>query len=117
MTTDEAKAAAVSIPELKMRKAPDFKSHYVNWAQTTFSPFDISLLVAEFSPLEQGVFDVEQKVRLNFHPSEAKVIAGMLIQALAQYEQQFGKVTVPGGEFQVIAESQDAAAKKIARES
>lgn len=102
MMTEEQVAAPAITPKLQMHKAADFKSLYVNWVQTSITPFDISLVVGEAVPVDQTTFDVEQKARINFHPIEAKVIAVMLAQALENYETQFGEVTVPSGQVQMV---------------
>jgi hypothetical protein len=98
MTNKEQHAAAAMEPKLQFHKAEDFKSFYVNWVQSSFTPFDISLVVGEFfSADEPGTFEVMQKARIILNPVEAKIISGMLLEALKNYQLQFGSVTVPSG--------------------
>jgi hypothetical protein len=98
MTKDEQEVASANAPQIQAHKAADFKTFYVNWVQASFTPFDISLVIGEaFAADTPDTFEVEQKARIIFHPLEAKVVAGMLAQAIRNYEKQVGEVPVPRG--------------------
>jgi hypothetical protein len=84
-----------SSPQPQFHDAADFKSIYVNFAQTASSPADISLGVGETMPTHTGIVNVEMKARLVMAPIQAKVVFAMLFQAIQQYEQQFGKIAIP----------------------
>jgi hypothetical protein len=84
-----------SSPQSQIHDAPDFKSIYTNFAQTAAGPTDISIRVGEASPSDTGIVGVEMKVRLVMAPLQAKIMAGMLVQVIQQYEKQFGKITIP----------------------
>lgn len=91
-----AKSNKKSSPQPQIRNAADFKTIYVNFAQTAASPMDISLGVGEAGPTNTGVVEVEMKARLVMAPMQAKVMLGMLFQVIKQYEDQFGKIVIPG---------------------
>jgi len=84
-----------SSPEPQIRNAADFKSIYVNFAQTAASPTDITLGVGEAGPTQTGVVEVEMKARLVMAPMQAKIMLGMLFHIIRQYEGQFGKIEIP----------------------
>jgi len=79
------------------RNADDFKSVYVNFVQTAATPVDISLIVGDANPTPRGVPDIEMKLRLIMAPLQAKVTLAMLLTVVKQYEEQYGKITVPAG--------------------
>jgi hypothetical protein len=107
MTTDEQEVASAIAPKFQIRKSADFKTFYVNWVQASFSPFDISLVIGEgFASDSPGTFEVEQRARVVLHPSEAMVIAEMLVQAVQNNEKQFGHVSGPRN-FGVTAPEQE----------
>ena len=84
-----------SSPEPHIRNAADFKSIYVNFAQTAASPADISLGVGEAGPTLEGVVEVEMKARLVMAPMQAKILVAMLVHVIRQSEGQFGKIMIP----------------------
>ena len=84
-----------SSPQPQIRNAADFKTIYVNFAQTAANPMDISLGVGEASPTNTGIVEVEMKARLVMAPLQAKIMLGMLVQVIRQYENQFGKIVIP----------------------
>jgi hypothetical protein len=106
MTTDERSQTQTLIRKLKIHKAADFKSLYSNWVQVSASPFDISLVVGEATAPDQATVEVEQKVRIFFHPMEAKSIVAMLTQSLEDYEKQFGEIVTPRGQLQTAPEQE-----------
>ena len=85
-----------SSPQPPIRNAADFKSIYVNFAQTAAGPTDISLGVGEAGPTQAGIVEVEMKARLVMAPLQAKIMLMMLVQVIQQYEKQFGKIAIPG---------------------
>jgi hypothetical protein len=105
-----------SSPKHQIRNAADFKSIYVNFAQTAASPADISLGVGETMPTQTGITDVEIKARLVMAPVQAKIMLGMLYQVIQQYEQQFGKIAIPpvlAAQLSVAAARGASAAEEI----
>ncbi len=46
---------------------------------------------------QPGTVDIEIKAKVSFHPSEAKLVALLLLQSVASYEKQFGKIVDPKG--------------------
>jgi hypothetical protein len=84
-----------SSPQPQIRNAADFRTIYVNFAQTAASPMDISLGVGEAGPTNTGTVEVEMKARLVMAPVQAKVMLGMFFQVIQQYEKQFGKIAIP----------------------
>jgi len=51
--------------------------------------------VGEASPTQTGIADLEMKARLVMAPLQAKIMVAMLIQAIQQYEKQFGEIVIP----------------------
>jgi uncharacterized protein DUF3467 len=90
-----AKANKKSSPQPQIRNAADFRTIYVNFAQTAANVMDISLGVGEAGPTQAGVAEVEMKARLVMAPLQAKIMLGMLFQVIQQYETQFGKIMIP----------------------
>jgi hypothetical protein len=84
-----------SSPEPHIRNAADFRSIYVNFAQTAANPTDITLGVGEAGPTQTGVVEIEMKARLVMAPMQAKIVLGMLFHIIRQYEAQFGKIEIP----------------------
>jgi hypothetical protein len=82
-------------PEPRLHNAADFKSIYVNFVQTAANVTDISIMAGEASPSETGVPEIEMKVRLVVAPIQAKVMLGMLLEVIRQYEEKFGKIAMP----------------------
>jgi|ERR1700733_3520584 hypothetical protein len=106
MTTAEEVSATTAAPTLNIHKADDYKSIYVNWVQSSLTPFDISLIIGEALAIGPSIFDVEHKARIIFNPAEAKVVAGMLAQSVELYEKQFGPVPVAHVTTNVIIQDQ-----------
>jgi len=78
--------------------APDFKTIYTNFVQGAFSPLDIFLVVGEgMGPGIDGKPFVVQRAKIIMAPVEAKIVAAILNQAIAQYEKQFGRIVVAKG--------------------
>jgi hypothetical protein len=94
MTTNKTKKNP-SQQQPELFRSADFKSLYTNFAQTSASPADISLVVGEASPSESGTAIVEMKARLVMAPIQAKVLLGMLAHVIQQYETQFGQIVIP----------------------
>lgn len=84
-----------SSPQPHIHNAADFKSIYVNFVQSAASATDISIGVGETMPTQTGVIDVEIKARLVMAPLQAKITVGMLVQAIRQYEKQYGEIVIP----------------------
>jgi len=82
-------------PKANVHNSTDFKSIYVNFAQTAAGPTDISIGVGEALPTETGIPDIEIKARLVMAPLQAKIMLALIYQVVQQYEQQFGKIVVP----------------------
>jgi hypothetical protein len=90
-----AKTSKKTPPQPQISNATDFRSIYVNFAQTAAGPTDISLGVGEALPTNSGVVGVEMKARLVMAPLQAKIVLAMLFQVIRQYETQYGKIAIP----------------------
>jgi Protein of unknown function (DUF3467) len=75
--------------------APDFKLIYTNFVQASFTPLDCSLILGEALGVENGRFTVQNKARVTMSPTEAKIVARLLLNTVRSYEKQFGEITVP----------------------
>jgi hypothetical protein len=91
----DKKGAPQATPPVNIHNAADFKSIYVNFVQTAASATDISIGVGETSPTQTDTVDLEMRARLVMAPLQAKIMVGMLIQAIQQYEKQFGEIVIP----------------------
>lgn len=87
--------------KINLAKADDFRQIYANWIQTAYTPFDISLLVGQATPVAtltattNSDFDVLQTARVTMTPSEAKLVSVMLFKAVHDWEEMFGKIVIP----------------------
>jgi hypothetical protein len=80
---------------MQVRKAPDFRSFYVNWLQGSFSPYDISLAIGQGRTTGPTSFEVEHQANILFSPLEAKVAVAMLGNLIRIFESNFGEVKIP----------------------
>jgi hypothetical protein len=90
-----AKTNKKSPPQPQIYNAADFKSIYVNFVQTAASPTDISIGIGETSPTQTGATNLEMKARIVMAPLQAKIMAAMLVQAIQQFEKQYGEIVIP----------------------
>jgi Protein of unknown function (DUF3467) len=89
----------------EIRRSPDFKSIYANWAQTSFSPYEITLLVGEATQsATPNLVEIEQRARITFSPLEAKLVMAFLQNVLTKYEGQYGRVAIPDIVLQPLLE-------------
>lgn len=95
MTPKKKTSKPASEPKIEIKKAADFKSFYVNWAQAATSPFDVVVVFGEGTPDGTGGMEIEQKARVIFSPLEAKMVAYILTKTLRQYETTFGEIKIP----------------------
>jgi hypothetical protein len=81
-------------PSINFTKTSDFKTLYVNYVQTFFTPFDMTLLVGQAVSVDPKAAEVEHKARIVMHPAEAKILSALLSQSVEQYEKQYGDIPI-----------------------
>jgi hypothetical protein len=75
--------------------APDFKTIYTNFVNAAFSPLDIFFTLGEaIGPGPDGRPVILQRAKIIMSPKEAKIVAAILMKAVADYEKKFGKIVV-----------------------
>ena len=76
-------------------QAPDFKSIYTNFVNAAFSPLDIFLILGEAMGVgPDGKPTVLQRAKVIMSPVEAKIVAAIFAQTVANFEKQYGKIEV-----------------------
>lgn len=76
-------------------KASDFKQVYANNVQIGFSSFDMGLTFGQITGEEDGKTVIEETVRILMPRELGKLLAGLLMQNVISYEQQFGEIKIP----------------------
>lgn len=71
------------------------RSEYSNSVNVGFGPWDVRLTFTEIAQDSQGAVVQELKANLIMSPAHARALVGVLSTALAQYENQFGKIIQP----------------------
>jgi hypothetical protein len=90
-----ATSAGPAVQQPITQQAPDFKFIYTNHIQTTFSPLDVALILAEVVASEKGTWLIETKARVLMAPAEAKILKALLTNLIKAYEEKFGEIVLP----------------------
>lgn len=111
MTTTEQTPTPERV--VTFRESSDFKSIYANWIQTSFGPFDISMVFGDVQ-VSEATFEIEKRIRVQLHPAEIKILLAMLAGVIQNYENHFGKIILPANvsdEYGAKESEEDAAEK------
>ena len=76
------------------------QEHYANHIQMFWTGVDVTLVFGKLlhssEDISQNILSVENRFKITFPWSVAKLIAGSLAQSVAKYEQRNGEVKLPG---------------------
>ncbi len=91
---------------MKRTQAANHLSIYANNAQMQVSLYDVKIAFGQVTEVEEKHVAFEDQVTVILSPQHAKVLAGLLVQNVAQYEKQFGEIKIPNeiSNLQITAE-------------
>jgi hypothetical protein len=104
MTEEKASVIATS-PTLNINKSGDYKSIYVNWVQSSLTPFDISLIVGEALAVGQ-LFSMSKPKLVSFLIQQKPKSSQGLAQSVELYEDQFGPLPVAHVTTNVVVQAE-----------
>lgn len=70
-------------------------SIYSNFAEIQSSPVDLRIRLGELLEEGQGSFVVREVGRVFMSPVHAKLVAGLLLHHISEYEKRFGVIPTP----------------------
>jgi len=73
-------------------RSPNFRQIYANVCRTAFSNWDIQLTFSLGTNDASGAGLVEEQATVFMSPTQAKAVAGILVQAVLQFEEKFGEI-------------------------
>ena len=78
-------------PEIKVSNSADYRDSYSNSVQVRVNVWDFYLVFGTLVPLEERV-EVKNFQGVYLSPQQAKALATVLAQNVANYEQTFGEI-------------------------
>ncbi len=78
-------------PEIKVTNSPDYRDSYSNSVQVRVNVWDFYLVFGTLVPIEDRV-EVKNFQGVYLSPQQAKALATILAQNVANYEQTFGEI-------------------------
>lgn len=78
-------------PEIKVTNAADYRDSYSNSVQVRVNVWDFFLVFGTLVPIEDRV-EVRNFQGVYLSPQQAKALATILAQNVANYEQTFGEI-------------------------
>lgn len=78
-------------PEIKVSNSADYRDSYSNSVQVRVNVWDFYLVFGTLIPLEERV-EVKNFQGVYLSPQQAKALATILAQNVANYEQTFGEI-------------------------
>jgi flagellar protein FlaG len=78
-------------PEIKVSNSADYRDSYSNSVQVRVNVWDFYLVFGTLVPLEERV-EVKNFQGVYLSPQQAKALATILAQNVANYEQTFGEI-------------------------
>lgn len=85
-------SAVQHVENINATRSIQYVSVYSNNVQVNTNFFDTSLIFSEMVGIEDGVLQVEQRVRVVMGLAQVKLLTVSLLQQLHQYEKEFGVV-------------------------
>lgn len=79
-------------PELKLSSTPDYRENYSNSVQVRVSVWDFFLQFGTMSQQTPETVEVRNFQGIFLSPQQAKALATVLEQNLANYEKTFGEI-------------------------
>ncbi|MGE5112292.1 MAG: DUF3467 domain-containing protein [Acidobacteriaceae bacterium] len=78
-------------PEIKVTNSENYRDGYSNSVQVRVNVWDFFLVFGTLVPVEEGV-EVHNFQGIYLSPQQAKALATILAQNVANYEQTFGEI-------------------------
>lgn len=78
-------------PEIKVTNSADYRDNYSNSVQVRVNVWDFYLVFGTLVPMEDRV-EVKNFQGVYLSPQQAKALATILAQNVANYEQTFGEI-------------------------
>ena len=78
-------------PEIKVSNSADYRDSYSNSVQVRVNVWDFYLVFGTLVPIEERV-EVKNFQGVYLSPQQAKALATILAQNVANYEQTFGEI-------------------------
>lgn len=79
-------------PEIKITNTEDYRENYSNSVQVRMSVWDFYLAFGTMQPMAENRLEVRNFQGIYLSPQQAKALATMLQQNVANYEQAFGEI-------------------------
>lgn len=81
-------------PEVRLVNAEDYRENYANSVQVRMSVWDFYLAFGTMQPQVENHIDIRNFQGVYLSPQQAKALATMLHQNVANYEQAFGEIKI-----------------------
>lgn len=81
-------------PNLNISKSNEYRDGYANSVQIRLSVWDMLLVFGTMSQSKPEEVDIENFQGIYLSPQQAKALYGLLGQNLAQYEANFGEISL-----------------------
>ena len=78
-------------PKIQLINTPEYRENYANSVQVRVNVWDFFLVFGTLQPSETHV-EVQNFQAIYLSPQQAKALAGLLQQNVANYEQAFGEI-------------------------
>jgi hypothetical protein len=83
-------------PALTLRRTAEYRDSYANSVQVRLSVWDFQLVFGTLEQQDRNAVVIDNFQGIYLSPQQAKALAGVLTQNLAQYEQTFGEIKLQG---------------------
>ena len=80
--------------EVRIVHTEDYRETYANSIQVRVNVWDFFMMFGILQPLEDNVVEVRNFQGIYLSPQQAKALANMLQQNVANYEQAFGEIRI-----------------------
>ena len=80
--------------EVRIVNTEDYRETYANSIQVRVNVWDFFMMFGVLQPLEDNVVEVRNFQGIYLSPQQAKALAAMLQQNVANYEQAFGEIRI-----------------------
>jgi flagellar protein FlaG len=79
-------------PKIQLTQTPDYREHYANSVQVRVNLWDFFLLFGTLNQTSPDQVTIHNFQGIYLSPQQAKAVANVLNQNLAQYEATFGEI-------------------------
>ena len=79
-------------PEIELQQLPEYREGYANSVQIRASVWDFLLTFGTMQQLAPDKLQINNFQGIYLSPQQAKALAGLLGQNIAQYESAFGEI-------------------------